>query len=150
MKDPQEFMDTLKIDLFEDEVFVFTPKGDVKSLPNGATPIDFAFDVHTDVGLSCFGAKVNGRIVPLSYILKNGDFVEILTSKTANPTRDWLNYVKTSKARSRIRSWLKEEQREENVNREESSQKGKLKSLIQKYERFCKKRTQRKPRENTE
>ncbi len=117
MKDPQEFMDTLKIDLFEDEVFVFTPKGDVKSLPNGATPIDFAFDVHTDVGLSCFGAKVNGRIVPLSYILKNGDFVEILTSKTANPTRDWLNYVKTSKARSRIRSWLKEEQREENVNR---------------------------------
>lgn len=117
MKDPQEFMDTLKIDLFEDEVFVFTPKGDVKSLPNGATPIDFAFDVHTDVGLSCFGAKVNGRIVPLNYTLKNGDFVEILTSKTANPTQDWLNYVKTSKARSRIRSWLKEEQREENLNR---------------------------------
>lgn len=117
MKDPQEFMDTLKIDLFEDEVFVFTPKGDVKSLPNGATPIDFAFDVHTDVGLSCFGSKVNGRIVPLNYTLKNGDFVEILTSKTANPTHDWLNYVKTSKARSKIRSWLKEEQREENLNR---------------------------------
>lgn len=117
MKDPQEFMDTLKIDLFEDEVFVFTPKGDVKSLPNGATPVDFAFDVHTDVGLRCFGAKVNGRIVPLNYALKNGDFVEILTSKTANPTRDWLHYVKTSKARSRIRSWLKEEQREESMNR---------------------------------
>ena len=117
MKDPQEVMDTLKIDLFEDEVFVFTPKGDVKSLPNGATPVDFAFDVHTDVGLSCFGAKVNGRIVPLNYTLKNGDFVEILTSKTANPTQDWLNYVKTSKARSKIRSWLKEEQREENLNR---------------------------------
>lgn len=117
MKDPQEFMDTLKIDLFEDEVFVFTPKGDVKSLPNGATPVDFAFDVHTDVGLTCFGAKVNGRIVPLNYILKNGDFIEIITSKTANPTRDWLNYVKTSKARSRIRAWLKEEQREENLNR---------------------------------
>lgn len=117
MKDPQEFMDTLKIDLFADEVFVFTPKGDVKSLPNGATPVDFAFDVHTDVGLRCFGAKVNGRIVPLNYKLKNGDFVEILTSKTANPTQDWLNYVKTSKARSKIRSWLKEEQKEENLNR---------------------------------
>lgn len=117
MKDPQEFMDTLKIDLFEDEVFVFTPKGDVKSLPNGATPVDFAFDVHTDVGLTCLGAKVNGRLVPLNHVLKNGDFVEILTSKNASPTRDWLHYVKTSKARSRIRSWLKEEQREENLNR---------------------------------
>ncbi|MFY9526702.1 MAG: bifunctional (p)ppGpp synthetase/guanosine-3',5'-bis(diphosphate) 3'-pyrophosphohydrolase [Firmicutes bacterium] len=117
VKDPQEFMDTLKIDLFEDEVFVFTPKGDVKTLPNGATPVDFAFEIHTDVGLSCFGAKVNGRIVPLNYELKNGDYVEILTSKSANPTRDWLAFVKTSKARSRIRSWLKEEQREENVNR---------------------------------
>ena len=117
VKDPQEFMDTLKIDLFEDEVFVFTPKGDVKTLPNGATPVDFAFEIHTDVGLSCFGAKVNGRIVPLNYELKNGDYVEILTSKSANPTRDWLAFVKTSKARSRIRSWLKEEQREENLNR---------------------------------
>ena len=115
MKDPHEFMDTLKIDLFEDEVFVFTPKGDVKSLPNGATPVDFAFDVHTDVGLRCVGAKVNGRIVPLDYVLKNGEFVEILTSKNANPTRDWLNFVKTSKARSKIRSWLKEEQREESL-----------------------------------
>ena len=117
MKDPQEFMDTLKIDLFEDEVFVFTPKGDVKSLPSGATPVDFAFDVHTDVGLRCFGAKVNGRIVPLNYVLKNGDFVEILTSKTASPSQDWLNYVKTSKARSKIRAWLREEQREENLAR---------------------------------
>jgi len=117
MKDPQEFMDTLKIDLFEDEVFVFTPKGDVKTLPSGATPIDFAFDVHTDVGLRCFGAKVNGRIVPLNYVLKNGDFVEILTSKTASPSQDWLNYVKTSKARSKIRAWLREEQREENLTR---------------------------------
>ncbi len=117
MKDPQEFMDTLKVDLFADEVFVFTPKGDVKSLPNGATPVDFAFEIHTDVGLKCFGAKVNGRIVPLNYKLKNGDFVEILTSKTANPTQDWLNYVKTSKARSKIRSWLKEEQKEENLYR---------------------------------
>ncbi len=117
MKDPQEFMDTLKIDLFEDEVFVFTPKGDVKTLPNGATPVDFAFDVHTDVGLTCLGAKVNGRIAPIDTVLKNGDFVEILTSNNASPTRDWLKFVKTSKARSRIRSWLREEQREENLNR---------------------------------
>lgn len=117
MKDPEEFMDTLKIDLFEDEVFVFTPKGDVKSLPNGATPVDFAFDVHTDIGLSCVGAKVNGRIVPLDYVLRNGEFVEILTSKAANPSRDWLSFVKTSKARSKIRSWLKEEQREEGLIR---------------------------------
>ncbi|NLM26478.1 MAG: bifunctional (p)ppGpp synthetase/guanosine-3',5'-bis(diphosphate) 3'-pyrophosphohydrolase [Firmicutes bacterium] len=114
MKDPQEFMETLKIDLFEDEVFVFTPKGDVKSLPSGATPVDFAFDVHTDIGLRCAGAKVNGRIEPLDYQLKNGEFVEIITSKTANPTQDWLNFVKTSKARSKIRAYLKEELREEN------------------------------------
>ncbi len=116
-KDPQEFMETLKIDLFEDEVFVFTPKGDVKSLPNGATPVDFAFDVHTDVGLRCVGAKVNGRIVPLDHSLTNGDFVEILTSKNASPSRDWLNFVKTSKARNKIRGWLKEEQREESYLR---------------------------------
>ncbi|HKM42561.1 MAG TPA: ACT domain-containing protein, partial [Limnochordia bacterium] len=82
-----------------------------------ATPVDFAFEIHTDVGLKCFGAKVNGRIVPLNYKLKNGDFIEILTSKTANPTQDWLHYVKTSKARSKIRSWLKEEQKEENLHR---------------------------------
>lgn len=117
MKDPQEFMETLKIDLFEDEVFVFTPKGDVKSLPNGATPIDFAFDVHTDIGLRCSGAKVNGRIEPLDYQLRNGEFVEILTSKTANPSQDWLSVVKTSKAKNKIRSWLKEERREESLQR---------------------------------
>lgn len=117
MKDPQEFMETLKIDLFEDEVFVFTPKGDVKCLPNGATPVDFAFDVHTDIGLRCAGAKVNGRIEPLDYQLKNGEFVEIITSKTANPSRDWLSFVKTSKAKNKIRSWLKEERREESLAR---------------------------------
>ena len=119
-------MDTLKIDLFEDEVFVFTPKGDVKSLPNGATPVDFAFDVHTDIGLTCVGAKVNGRIVPLDYVLRNGEFVEILTSKNARPSRDWLNFVKTSKARSKIRAYLKEEQREESLLRGGSSWSGKL------------------------
>ena len=117
MKDPQEFLETLKIDLFEDEVFVFTPKGDVKSLPAGSTPVDFAFAVHTDIGLHCSGAKVNGRLVPLDYQLSNGEFVEILTSKSASPSRDWLSFVKTSKARSKIRAFLKEAQREENVER---------------------------------
>jgi len=117
MRDPQEFMETLKIDLFEDEVFVFTPKGDVKSLPAGATPVDFAFAVHTDIGLHCAGAKVNGRLVPLDYRLSNGEFVEILTSKNATPSKDWLKFVKTSRARSKIRSWLKEQEREDIVER---------------------------------
>lgn len=117
MKDPKEFMDTLKIDLFEDEVFVFTPKGDVKSLPAGATPLDFAFGVHTDIGMRCVGAKVNGRLVPLDYALKNGEIVEILTAKNAAPSQDWLSFVKTSKARNKIRNWLKEERREEGAER---------------------------------
>ncbi len=117
MKDPQEFLETLKIDLFEDEVFVFTPKGDVKSLPAGSTPVDFAFDVHTDIGYHCTGAKVNGRLVPLNYTLSNGEFVEILTSKSSSPSRDWLGFVKTSKARSKIRAWVKEEQRDEDTER---------------------------------
>lgn len=117
MKDPQEFMETLKIDLFEDEVFVFTPKGDVKPLPAGSTPVDFAFSIHTDIGLHCTGAKVNGRLVPLDYQLANGEFVEILTSKNSGPSRDWLGFVKTSKARSKIRAWLKEDQRDESTER---------------------------------
>lgn len=116
MKDVQDFMETLKVDLFEDEVFVFTPKGDVKSLPAGATPVDFAYNVHTHVGNSCIGAKVNGRIVPIDYELKNGDIVEILTSKTQNgPSKDWLNFAKSSKARSKIRQWFKEEHKEESI-----------------------------------
>jgi len=119
MKDPQEFMETLKIDLFEDEVFVFTPKGDVKSLPAGSTPIDFAFAVHTDIGMHCVGARVNGKMVPLDYRLQNGEFVEILTSKNARPSQDWLSIVKTSKARSKIRSYFKE------LHREESKARGK-------------------------
>lgn len=118
MKDVEEFMETLRIDLFEDEVFVFTPKGDVKSLPSGSTPVDFAYDVHTDVGSRCVGAKVNGKIVPLDYKLKNGDIVEILTSKTVSgPSQDWLGFVKTSKARNKIRQWVKEERREESIIR---------------------------------
>ena len=93
-RDPKEFMDTLRVDLFYDEVYVFTPKGEVKSLPVGATPLDFAYAVHTDVGHRCVGAKVNGRIVPLHYALQSGEFVEVLTSKQERgPSRDWLTLV---------------------------------------------------------
>jgi GTP diphosphokinase / guanosine-3',5'-bis(diphosphate) 3'-diphosphatase len=112
--DPGEFLDTLRSDLYQDEVYVFTPKGEVRSLPAGATPLDFAYDVHTDVGHRCVGAKVNGRIVPLTYRLSSGDFVEILTSKAPRgPSRDWLNLVTTSKARSKIRQFFRKERRED-------------------------------------
>jgi GTP pyrophosphokinase len=114
LSDPKEFMDTLKVDLFEDEVFVFTPKGEVKSLQTGATPLDFAYEVHTDVGHRCVGAKVNGRIVPLSYELKSGDIVEVLTSKRERgPSRDWLAVVKTTRARNKIRQFFKSETRKD-------------------------------------
>jgi GTP pyrophosphokinase len=114
MKDPREFMETLKIDLFQNEVFVFTPKGQVVSLPAGSTPIDFAYSVHTDVGHRCVGARVNKRIVPLEYKLRNGDIVEILTSKTAGgPSRDWLTIVQSSRARNKIRQWFSKESRED-------------------------------------
>lgn len=114
LKDPNEFMKTLKIDLFQDEVFVFTPNGKVLSLPVGSTPLDFAYTVHTDVGHRCVGAKINNRIVPLEYKLKNGDMVEILTSKTTGgPSRDWLKIVKTSRAKNKIRQWFSKENRED-------------------------------------
>jgi GTP diphosphokinase / guanosine-3',5'-bis(diphosphate) 3'-diphosphatase len=110
--DPREFMETLKVDLFEDEVFVFTPKGEVKSLAAGSTPLDFAYEIHTDVGHRCVGAKVNGKIVPLSYQLHSGDIVEVLTSKRERgPSRDWLALVKTTRARNKIKAWFKAESR---------------------------------------
>lgn len=115
LKDPKEFIDTVKVDLFTDEVFVFTPRGDVKSLPRDATPVDFAFAVHSAVGEKCVGAKVNGKIVPLRYKLKNGDQVEVLTSPQAHPSKDWLTFVKTSRAQQKIRSFIKEQQREKSM-----------------------------------
>lgn len=118
LRDPEEFVDGLRMDLFSDEVFVFTPRGDIIDLPVGSIPIDFAYRVHTDVGHRCVGAKVNGRIVPLNYELKNGDIVEIITTKQPNgPSRDWVKMVRTSQARSRIRQWFKKEQKEENIEK---------------------------------
>ncbi len=115
-KDPGDFSELLKFDLFADEVFVFTPRGDVVSLPRGATPLDFAYRIHSAVGNRCIGAKVNGRIVPLAHQLETGDFVEVMTSSSSHgPSRDWLNIVKTSEAKAKIRAWLKKEQREENI-----------------------------------
>ncbi len=114
VSDPREFVETLKVDLFEDDVFVFTPKGEVKSLAAGATPLDFAYEIHTDVGHRCVGAKVNGKIVPLSYQLRSGDIVEVLTSKRERgPSRDWLALVKTSRARNKIKAWYKAENRKD-------------------------------------
>ena len=112
---PEEFLEFLKVDLYQDEIFVFTPRGDVKRLPKGATPIDFAFTVHTEVGLHCNGARINGRIAPLHRPLKNGDTVEILTSPQARPSRDWLAHVRTARARHKIRQWVKQEEHERSV-----------------------------------
>jgi GTP pyrophosphokinase len=115
LKDSSEFMSSVKVDLFPEEVYVFTPNGDVKELPKQSTPIDFAYSVHSDVGQHCTGAKVNGRLVPLKTELKNGDIVEIITSAHQTPSKDWLKFVKTSKAKNRIRNWVKEQERQQSL-----------------------------------
>jgi len=114
LKDPRDYMESLKLDLFEEEVFVFTPKGRVIDLPRGSTPIDFAYQIHTDVGHNCIGAKINNKMVPIETILENGNIVEIIVSKTPKgPSRDWLNVVKTSRARNKIKQWFSKEEKQE-------------------------------------
>jgi GTP pyrophosphokinase len=115
MKDPDDFMSTLKVDLYPEEVYTFTPKGKVITLPRDATPVDFAYSIHTEVGHNCIGAKINGRMVPLRTRLKNGDIVEITTQAGHRPSRDWLSFVKTSRARNKIRHWLTEQESEKSI-----------------------------------
>jgi len=115
LKDPAEFLESVKVDLFQDEVYVFTPKGDVRVFPRGATPIDFAYAIHTEVGSHCSGARVNGAIVQLRSKLRNGDVVEVMTNPNQNPSKDWLDYVSTSRARSKIRAYLRQEQRDKSL-----------------------------------
>ncbi|HAR95183.1 MAG TPA: GTP pyrophosphokinase [Deltaproteobacteria bacterium] len=115
LTDSKEFMEIFKIDLFPDEVYVFTPKGDVKELPKGSTPVDFAYAVHSELGHRCVGAKVNGKLVSLRTVLKSGDTVDVSTSPTHKPSKDWLKFVVTSKAKTKIRQWIKEEQREKSI-----------------------------------
>lgn len=112
---PDEFNESLKIDFFDDRIFVFTPKGEVLDLPSKATPVDFAYEIHTDIGHACVGAQVNGKMVPLDYRLQNGDMIKILTGKQKNPNRDWLSFVSTNGARNRIRHWFKASHREQNI-----------------------------------
>ena len=116
IKDPDEFLENVRIDLFPDEVYVFSPQGDIKSLPKGATPVDFAYLIHSEVGNQCVGAKVNGRMVPLRYELQTGESVEIITQKGHHPSKDWLAFVKTVKARSRIRQWIKTQEKERSLS----------------------------------
>ncbi len=115
LKSPEELLEGVRLELYPDEVYVFTPQGEVKELPRGSTPVDFAYAIHTEVGNTCTGAKINGRMVPLRYELQNGDTVEIITSPHQRPNRDWLKFVKTTKARSKIRQWLKASEREQSI-----------------------------------
>ena len=116
-KDSREFLESLKIDLYKNDVFVFTPRGDVKDFPKGATPLDFAYSIHSEIGNKCTGAKVNEKIVPLDYELQTGDIVSILTSPGKTPSRDWLKIAKTHQARSKIRQWFRKELKEENISK---------------------------------
>ena len=126
LKDPKDFLETMKMDLFASQVFVFTPKGDVIELPAGSTPLDFAFKIHSAIGCKCVGAKVNGKMVTIDYTLQNGDIVEIVTSaNSAGPSVDWLKIAKSSNARNKIRSWLKKENKSDNIE--------KGKDLVDKY-----------------
>jgi len=115
LKDNAEFIESVKVDLFPNEVYIFTPKGSVKQFPTGATPIDFAFSIHSDIGNHCMGGKVNGKLVPLKYELRSGDTVEIMTSPAARPSKDWLKFVKTSRAKTKIRQWFTAEEREKSI-----------------------------------
>jgi guanosine-3',5'-bis(diphosphate) 3'-pyrophosphohydrolase len=115
LKDSTEFLETIKVDLYPNDVYVFTPRGEVREFPRGATPVDFAYSIHTDVGHHCIGAKVDNRIVPLSYLLQSGQRVEIMTSTTHAPSKDWLSFVKTSRAKNKIRQWILAEERERSV-----------------------------------
>ncbi len=133
VSDATEFVEGIKLDIFQDQVFVFTPRGDVKDLPAGSTPLDFAYRIHTDVGHRCIGAKVNNRLVPLDYRLKNGDIVEIVTTKGEHgPSRDWLNVVRTSHAREKIRAWFKRQERDDNIVHGRESLERELRRLARK------------------
>ncbi|HEX7492256.1 MAG TPA: bifunctional (p)ppGpp synthetase/guanosine-3',5'-bis(diphosphate) 3'-pyrophosphohydrolase [Candidatus Limnocylindrales bacterium] len=130
VSDATEFVEGVKLDVFQDQVFVFTPKGEVKDLPAGATPLDFAYRIHTDIGHRCIGAKVNNRLVPLDYRLKNGDIVEIVTTKGVHgPSRDWMNIARTSHAKEKIRQWFKRQERDENINHGRESLERELRRL---------------------
>src|SRR4030043_836599 len=115
LKDDREFIESVKVDLFPNEVYIFTPKGEVKQFPIGSTPIDFSYSIHSDIGNHCVGAKVNGKIVPLKYEFRSGDTAEIMTSPNQKPSKDWLKFVKTSRAKTKIRQWLPEEEREKSI-----------------------------------
>jgi GTP pyrophosphokinase len=115
VKDSKDFLDSLKLDLYPRDVYAFTPKGRVIQLPRGATPVDFAYAIHSEVGNTCTGARINGRIVPLRNAIQNGDLVEIITTANSHPSRDWLNFIVTTRARNRVRHWVAEQQRVESV-----------------------------------
>lgn len=115
LEDPKEFMESVRMDLFPNEVYVFTPKGDVKRLPKGATPVDFAYSIHSEIGDKCTGAKVNSKMVPLRYELRNGDIIDIVTSPKQHPSKDWLDFVKTSHAKTKIRQWIKRQERDQSI-----------------------------------